>query len=311
MMLTSATPRPAVAWDETACPLCGRRAAESVLEAPDAIARPGLWFAVVRCNHCQLHYTNPRPSSDCIGQFYPPGYKPHRRPQKIRHAGRQSFWSRWTGRDCPERRGQLPWTGPGRLLDFGCGGGSYLQRLAEKGWHVTGLDTAVGAAKEIRERLGLRALTGTLPHPELEPGSFDVITMWHSLEHVHDPQAILRAAFDLLQPGGKLIVACPNIESLPFRWFGSSWFALDLPRHLTHFAPGTLRDMLQACGYTVENVRLYRHSDWLRSSARLAVARGGALPWQRLLLAKPVARVLAGYAWLMGASDCMMAVARR
>ena len=94
--------------------------------------------------------------------------------------------------------------------------------MADQGWQVTGLDAAVGAVRRVRDDLGLPALVGTLPHPDLRPGSFDVVTMWHSLEHVHRPLAVLREAYRVLVPGGRLVVACPNIDSWPARWFGPS-----------------------------------------------------------------------------------------
>src|SRR3954462_2377780 len=81
----AATERPAsVTWDESPCPLCGRADVSLVLEAPDPAPGPGrgLWFAVVRCEHCGLAYTTPRPSPDSIGQFYPPEYAPHRRVRR-------------------------------------------------------------------------------------------------------------------------------------------------------------------------------------------------------------------------------------
>src|SRR5262249_34256030 len=144
-----------------------------------------------------------------------------------------------SGRTCVERR-VLPWHGNGRLLDFGCGGGSFLERMHKQGWSRVGLDTSEAAVRSIRSELGLAAPVGTLPHPELAPESFDVITMWHALEHVHAPLDVLREAHRLLAPGGRLLVAVPNIASWPFRWFGRDWFGLDLPRHLTHFEPETL-----------------------------------------------------------------------
>src|SRR5436305_265043 len=82
-----------------------------------------------------------------------------------------------------------------------------------------------------------------------------------------DRRRVLRAAYDLLAPGGRLMVAVPNIESAAFQWFGPAWFGLDLPRHLTHFTPPTLRAMFDAAGFRVARLRLIRHSDWLRSSA--------------------------------------------
>ena len=140
----------------------------------------------------------------------------------------------------------MPIHGEGRLLDFGCGSGSYLWRMHRQGWKVIGVDPSAAAVDYVRHELGLPALVGSLPHEDLHDGYFDVITMWQSLEHVHWPMEVLRAARRLLAPGGKLIVAVPNIDSLPFRWFGQTWIGLDLPRHLSHFAPSTLTHMLES-----------------------------------------------------------------
>jgi SAM-dependent methyltransferase len=152
-------------------------------------------------------------------------------------------------------------------------------------------------------------LHGTLPHDDLQPESFDVITMWHSLEHVPDPKRVLTEARRLLAPKGKLIIAVPNIDSLAFRIFGQSWFGLDLPRHLTHFAPWTLHLLLERVGYRVEPIKMVRHSSWLRHSARLACRRPEAFILHKLLKGKPFSRLAAFYSCLSGQSDCMMAVA--
>lgn len=305
---------PALAWEEVPCPLCGQAAGAPLLEASDPLpaAGHGLLFAVVRCDHCGLCYTNPRPTERSIFRFYPPDYRPHRRGCKMRQSRRVSpFWSRLLGRPCGERRGILPWPSPGRLLDFGCGAGTFLKTMADQGWEVTGLDAAVGAVQHVREQHGLTALVGTLPHSDLRPGSFDVVTMWHSLEHVHNPLAILREAYKLLVPGGKLIVATPNIESIPFAVFGRSWFGLDVPRHLMHFGPRTLSATLQAAGFRTEPVRQMRHSDWLRSSAKLALRQGNGGLAARALAWKMPAKVTAWLCYLAGGSDCMMCVAER
>src|SRR5260221_105975 len=117
------------------------------------------------------------------------------------------------------------------------------------GWQVRGLDVSASAVAEVQPQRRLPALVGSLPHHELRRATFDVITMWHSLEHVHAPLEVLREAHRLLAPGGRLVVAVPNIDSLPFRWFGNAWYGLDLPRHLTHFAPRTLQMMLERAGF--------------------------------------------------------------
>lgn len=303
---------PLVSWDDTPCPLCGRRHEETVLEAPDTNPGdgPALYFAVVRCKWCSLTYTNPRPDEAAITRFYPADYHPHRRPRKMEQVRRRPLFSRLFGRPCPERRG-LPWQGRGRLLDFGCGGGAYLKRMADQGWTVTGIDSAEAPVHRLQDEMGIRALTGTLPHPSLKPCSFDVITMWHSLEHVHRPLDVLREAYQLLTPGGRLVVACPNLDSWPAKWFGPAWFGLDLPRHLTHFTPPTLTRMLTAAGFRVEAVRPIRHSDWLRSSAKLGVKQGVGGSWAKALTWKPAAKAAAFAAYVTGGSDCMMAIAER
>jgi SAM-dependent methyltransferase len=176
-------------------------------------------------------------------------------------------------------------------------------------WRVTGMDMSGQAVTHIRKELGLRAVVGTLPHPELEPRSFDVVTMWHSLEHVHQPLDTLRAVRGLLAPGGRLVIAVPNIESTAFRWFGPGWFGLDLPRHLTHFTPRTLRLILEKTGFRVTALRPVRHSDWLRLSAHLAHRLGRRSLPQRLLMNKHVAKLIAGGCHLMRRSDCMWAQA--
>ncbi len=301
---------PVVEWEEPDCLLCGGSRWTPVIEAPDSTpGGSGLWFAVVQCLDCGLCFTNPRPSPETIGQFYPDDYKPHL-PPSARPPSR-GFRLPWPWRDRRQGRRELPWHGKGRLLDFGCGGGSYLLRMHRQGWRVTGLDLYPSAVNHVRGELGLPALLGTLPHPDLPPGSFDVITMWHSLEHVHRPMAVLEEAYRLLAPGGKLLVAVPNIESLCFRWFGSAWYALDLPRHLTHFAPWSLRMMLENVGFHVGRIRMAPHPSWLWSSAKLSAASAGSPRWHRLFTARPLSRMATWYCSLTSQADAMIVTARR
>jgi len=179
------------------------------------------------------------------------------------------------------------------------------------GWKATGLDVSTAAVHRIRTELGLRALVGSLPHPELRPESFEVITMWHSLEHVHAPMDVLHEAYRLLVPRGRLVVAVPNIDSLPFRWFGPAWYGLDLPRHLTHFAPATLKRMLEQAGFRVGPIQMVRHSDWLRSSARLAGQQVEPSSWLGWLQSKPASRLATWYCYLTGQCDCILSTAER
>jgi SAM-dependent methyltransferase len=305
--------RPHLDWEEIDCPLCGRHDSELVMEAADSTFSKGkgFQFAVVRCRECRLMYTNPRPTAECLAPFYPDQYPPHTLRRNSR-TGRvpSRTWARLFGRPCPERRGQLPWPKPGRLLDFGCGGGSYLCEMAARGWRVAGLDVSPQVVQSIHG-LGFEAYAGTLPHPDLKPGSFDVITMWQSLEHVPQPLSVLRAAYELLAPGGKLVLAVPDFECQTNRWFGDQWFGLDLPRHLTHFTRRTLREMMAASGFRVHEIRGWVHADWLRTSAELAISAGKSGLFPRLLRSKPVSRFVAWCNYLRGRSDSIVAVAER
>ncbi len=98
---------------------------------------------------------------------------------------------------------------------------------------------------------GLHILDKPLEDCALEPASFDLITLWHSIEHVPDPEALLRRAAALLNDGGTLFLAFPNPASWDFALFGPRWFHLDPPRHLHYFSPETLRPVLERCGLEI------------------------------------------------------------
>ncbi len=309
----AATPEPlqpaAVRWDETRCLLCNGPHAHTLIEAPDFQGGTGLVFAVVQCDECGLCFTNPRPDGSCLAQFYPNDYRPHQTGQKPTTANKPGLVRGWLARLRPDRS-PIPWTGQGRLLDFGCGGGAFLTTMQGQGWTVTGLDTSAATVLRLRTETGMRVLLGTLPHPELQAESFDLITMWHALEHVPDPRAVLREARRLLTPEGRLLIAVPNIDSLAFRVFGQHWFGLDVPRHLTHFTPWTLHLMLERTGFRVESIRMVRHSAWLRHSARLACGNHAATLVRRGLKTKLLSRLVAFYSWLTHQSDCVLTTAR-
>jgi 2-polyprenyl-3-methyl-5-hydroxy-6-metoxy-1,4-benzoquinol methylase len=267
-------------WQAAECPLCAARDRDLVLEA------------IVRCTACGLAYTSPRPSSQSIDRLYPDDYAPYRERPASRHSPFLKL---------------LPAPPGGRLLDFGCGAGSLVQALARRGWRVTGIDRSPRMVERLR-RLGLHAVVGTLPHPELPPASFDAITMAESLEHVHDPVGILREAHRLLRADGKLVVSVPNIAGLPFSWFGSDWIGLDVPRHLTHFEPQTLERMLTHAGFGIERILSIRHNSWLRRSARSATR---APLWCRVMRYRFPASLAGWYSTARGRANGMLAVAVR
>ncbi len=302
-----------VDWEECACLLCGGGSWTPLVEAPDQSRDgSGLWFMVVQCHECGLCFTNPRPSAQGMQAFYPSDYAPHQ--MKSARIKGPHWWHRLplVSKRPGLVRKSLPVHGLGRLLDFGCGSGSYLLRMKNQGWQVTGLDASEVVVDRLRADHGLHVFSGSLPHPALETGSFDVITMWQTLEHCHQPLDVLLAAHQLLAPGGKLIVAVPNIDSLAFRWFGSAWNALDLPRHLVHFTPESLRAMLQRAGFRTGRLAMIRRGGWLRSSARVATRHFPQQSrWFRWVQHRSVSNLASWYGYWTRQSDCLQVTATR
>jgi SAM-dependent methyltransferase len=139
----------------------------------------------------------------------------------------------------------------GLVLDVGCGGGLFLQMLAQRGAkRVAGLDFSLDAARAAAGS-GVPAVCATLSRPPFPKASCAVITMFHVLEHLYDPGSYLEAAHTLLQPDGRLIVQVPNAACWQFLLFGERWNGIDIPRHLIDFRLSDLEGLLDACGFEV------------------------------------------------------------
>ena len=126
-------------------------------------------------------------------------------------------------------------SGPGRVLDVGCGRGVLLQEFRRRGWEVQGTELSESAASYARQTLKIPVEIGDLEAIGFPPNYFDAITLWHVLEHVADPRALLAEIRRILKPDGVLLVAVPNFGSLEARVSKDKWFHLDVPRHVTHF----------------------------------------------------------------------------
>jgi SAM-dependent methyltransferase len=196
-------------------------------------------------------------------------------------------------------------------LDFGCGGSAFARQMKEYGWSVEGLDLSAVVAAKVHCELGIQVHVGTLPHPDVRPESFDAITMWSSLEHVHDPYSVVRAARAALRPGGILLAYVPNLASWSFGVFREAWIGLDLPRHLSHFTAQTLCDLLQRTGFRVRSVQHIGRDGWLRKSARRARQLGVRDWWLRACSWKPAALVVSRWTEYIGRADSILVLAER
>ena len=144
--------KPLIQWEETNCPLCDSGAWTPLIDAAEpGRGAEGLRFLVVRCDRCRLCFTNPRPGPNSIDSFYQADYAPHGKP-----VDEEYLPARRTRSQGRSLRKVLPLQGEGRLLDFGCGNGSYLLRMRRQGWTVTGVDASESAINRLRGALGLQ-----------------------------------------------------------------------------------------------------------------------------------------------------------
>jgi SAM-dependent methyltransferase len=138
---------------------------------------------------------------------------------------------------------------PARLLDAGAGRGRFVAAARLAGYDAFGIEPSVrGPGAPHVERAGIGDAA-------IEPGSVDVVTLWHVLEHLQDPAAALDRIATWLRPGGGLVVGVPNLASLQAQIGGERWYHLDVPRHRVHFTTGGLQALLRSCGFTVHATR--------------------------------------------------------
>jgi len=321
------------------CLSCGNDDFETLIFASDPITGIGGRFRVVRCRQCQLAFTNPRPTQGSIGLFYPDSYAPYKRSDKsgrLRTRWKTSLTksilstqygyprqsgSRFTNclsllaRACYRRRRQrqswIPFRQPGRLLDFGCGAGGFLQEMRAYGWSVEGLDMSETVARQVHDQTGIPVHVGTLPHPSLTPESYDAVTMWNALEHVHWPSEVVRAAADALRPGGILVIGVPNFASWSFEKFQQNWYALELPRHLVHFTPATLTSLLSQAGFRIQSVDQIGRVGWMRRSARSFAAGQGKPKWLGACRWKTVGKFIMAQTERMNRADFIRVIAEK
>ncbi len=138
-----------------------------------------------------------------------------------------------------------------KLLDYGCGNGSFLKYLNDRKINTTGVEKSLVSQKVCRAK-GVNVFSSI---KDINQSKYNIITMWHVLEHVSNPSKCISALSKLLSIGGSLVIAIPNIQSIDSQVFKSEWAALDVPRHLWHFTPKGLIDLLQKQNFILYNKR--------------------------------------------------------
>jgi SAM-dependent methyltransferase len=209
-------------------------------------------FQIVECRDCRLIRLSPQPSPQELRAYYPPDY--WFVPESNAADRLEQWYRRLVMRDhlrfAERALRESEETGP--VLDVGCGGGLFLQMLAERQSRpVIGLDFSLDAASVAWRRSGVPAVCASLTRAPLKAESCAAVTMFHVLEHLFDPGTYLDAARELLQPDGRLIVQVPNAACWQFLVLGERWNGVDVPRHLINFRLADLDLLLDNCGFEV------------------------------------------------------------
>lgn len=248
--------------EDVSCPLGCKKNDEPVLHGCDLLFNLPGEYSIMKCRACGLMRTNPRPTPDTIGIYYPDNYGPYlgTQVQQLKPT-RISFINKilkpLTSRFFVFNTEHLPSLMPGRMLEVGCASGSFLHHMAGKGWKVQGIEFSEKAA-QAAVKLGYEVHSGPLETAPRPLETFDLIVGWMVLEHLHDPLGGLQRLRQWAKPGAWLVLSVPNAGSLEFSLFKNKWYALQLPTHLHHFTPVTVEKMLAAGGWKLEKIHHQR-----------------------------------------------------
>jgi SAM-dependent methyltransferase len=234
--------------DGSVCPVCGQGGGTQWMQAPDRFHGRTLVYELLRCSACSFVWLANPPRPEEMEQHYGPDYD-----QLIMQVG-EADPDRWK----EPRKTLLQHKSSGALLDLGCSSGSFLGFIKGPSWKLYGIEISPVSAKRAEARSGGQIYVGNVPDASFPAESFDAITCFHVLEHMYNPREVLSQVSRWLKPGGIFFVLVPNIDSGAARFFGSYWYGLELPRHLFHYSPQSLRVLAKSVGLREVSMDTFR-----------------------------------------------------
>jgi SAM-dependent methyltransferase len=225
--------------EHVACNLCGSTRLTPVYEIPDTRFFPDERFTVVECTHCGLGFVNPRPTFAEMAKYYA---LPYYQPPPV-----SDFEDYQTRRYNTEARYLEAFDakhGPRKLLDIGCGNGDFARIMRTRGWDVQGLEVS----EHTLRITDFPVYTQEFQYVPIDEPTYDAVTAWAVLEHVHDPMAYFRKASRVLKKEGQFVFLVTNFHSMASRHL----FGEDVPRHLYFFTRETVRQYLYRNGMVLD-----------------------------------------------------------
>ena len=220
------------------CGLCGNNDFTFLFSGHDYIGFSPLTFNVMKCSKCGLVCVNPYPEN--LVDYYDAYQKGNLKDDALLFL-------------LPDRVKKIKkLKNSGKILDIGCGKGEFLFNMSREGWDVYGCDFYPYVCDLAKKKFGLKNIyNDDFLHVNFPEKSFDVITLWHVLEHLARPMETLKKINQLLKDDGVLIIESPDFSSIQSRFFKDKWFSLDVPRHLFQFSPKVLGKRIESAKFKI------------------------------------------------------------
>ena len=238
----------------TSCPICDSEDIIKNLDVTDHSVSK-LSFEVWLCNKCTLQFTQNVPDESELGAFYKSeNYISHTDTKKGWINSMYHFIRKRTLNSKKNLIKKETKLSTGKILDIGAGTGAFLNVMQKSKWVIEGVEPDETARKlaESLYNVKLKTPDGFFDYPE---ESFDAITLWHVLEHVHDLHLYMENLKKLLKNNGRLFIAVPNYTSYDAEVYKQYWAAYDVPRHLYHFSPVSMMQLLLKHGFQLKKIK--------------------------------------------------------
>lgn len=233
------------------CPWCNSENTEQFLQLKDYFLTQED-FEIYKCKECELMFTFPFPTPSEIGKYYDTeNYLSHNEYKKGLFAKAYSIVKKFNMKYKYEKA--CNGIRRGKILDIGCGVGDFLAKAKDEGWKIKGIELDLDARNQAEKKLK----TIILPPErisELEDNYYDVVTMWHVLEHVSDLKEEISQLERLVKPGGRLVIAVPNHQSYDAKHYKDKWGAYEVPRHLYHFSQDAIANIFKDSQFKLEKI---------------------------------------------------------